>query len=98
MNRDNFPWVAIVIGFATVAGLFASGALSGGESRIPLLMLLFMSEFGGLVAAAGAYMAATQWLAHRERMPMLLAALTAAILAAALLLSGVMIWQQQISA
>lgn len=97
MKKENFPWVAIVIGFALVGGLFGSGALDGGESAIPLLMLLFMCELGGLVAAAGAYMAASQWLVHRDRLPMLFAALTAAALAATLLFSGVVIWQQHIA-
>jgi len=97
MNKENFPWIAIVIGFAMVAALFASGAMGGGESAIPLLMLLFMSEFGALVAATGAYMAGTQWLIRRNHLPPFFAAITAAILAITLLLSGVMIWQRHIA-
>jgi hypothetical protein len=99
MNKTNFPWIAFVFGLALLGGLFASGAIPPvGNYKLPLLLQLFMSEFGAVLCAAGAYAGGSHWLANRKNSSAMLAALLCAVLAVALGASGIMIWQHSVAA
>lgn len=99
MNKTNFPWIAIVFGIALLGALFAAGAIPpAGNYKLPLLMQLFMSEFGALVCAAGAYAAAGNWLENRQNTMALFAGVLAVLLGLALAASGVLIWQHSVAA
>lgn len=54
MNKTTFPLAALVISALLLAILFRFGT-EGGESRIPLLTMLLMSEFSFLITTAGTY-------------------------------------------
>lgn len=97
MNKTTFPWIAVTIGLFLIIGLYFAGAIPpSGEYAAPLLAMLFMSELGAIVSAAGAYTALRNWLDHRTQMLSLLLALVSAVLAIALLSTGVALWQHSV--
>jgi len=97
MTKLTFPWIALILGAVLLAGLFFAGAIPpSGEYAAPLLAMLFMSELGALISAAGAYMAFSNWLANRANMLQLIASLITAVLAVALLFTGVALWQHSV--
>lgn len=93
MNKNYYPWIAIVVGlvFATVL-VFAGTTSATAEYALPLLTMLFMSELGVLVTGAGAVVAARTWLAQRNNTAMLIAALACTALAIGLLSLGLALW------
>lgn len=99
MNKQTFPWIAIFLGLVLLGGLFFSGAIPPSDHyALPLLLLLFMSELGALISAAGAYGAGRNWLENRANTTAIIAALLAAALTVTLAVSGVMIWQHSMPA
>lgn len=93
MNTDTFPWVAVGIGLVVGLLLIGTGAIDpGGEHALPLLTMLFMSEFGFIVTLVGAGIATKIWLGQRSKLPMLLAGLLGAALAAGFALIGLRLW------
>ena len=98
MNKTNFPWIALVFGLFLLGGLFAAGAIPPvGNYKLPLLLQLFMAEFGALLSAAGAYAGGSNWLENRQNSTAILSALLCAVLAVALGASGMMIWQHSVA-
>lgn len=98
MNKNTFPWIAIAFSLILLGALFAAGAIPpAGNYKLPLLLQLFMSEFGAVVCAAGTYTAGGNWLADRTNTAALIATVVAALLAVALAASGVMIWQHSVA-
>ena len=93
MSKKHFPWIASAIGLLLVAAVFFAGATSPSrEYALPLLMMLFMSELGALVTAAGAFVGIRQWFGQRENIATLLAGLACAAMALALLSLGLTLW------
>lgn len=93
MNKTVFPWIASAIGLVFLAALSFAGATSAsGEYALPLLTLLFMSELGVLVTAAGAFVGLQLWSRQRHRLAFLFPALACAALAIALLVIGLALW------
>ena len=55
--KFSFPWIGLGIGLFLAIVLLMSGATGPGpEYRLPLLLLLFMSEFGLIVSVVGAFL------------------------------------------
>lgn len=95
MNKQNFPWFASAIGLLMLIVLYFAGAITTPtQTALPLLMVLFMSELGGLVSAVGAVVGARNWLAQRSNIQALTSAISSALFALALLSIGLSLWQQ----
>ncbi len=93
MNKNAFPLIASGIGVVLALVLARSGVdISNREPLLPPLTLLFISEFGFLVTAAGAWFGGRTWLAQRSQLGMLLAALACLALALAFLYIGLALW------
>lgn len=94
MNKNMFPWIASGIGLLLIAALFFAGATSASrEYALPLLMMLFMSELGGLVTAVGAVVGVQLWLRQRGNVAMLLVGIACAAMALAQLSLGLSLWE-----
>ncbi len=89
--KEKIPWVAAGIGGFFVLILYFSGVTSDGHFRIPLLMMLLMSELGCIVTAFGAYIGIKEWQASRSMMLILLVTLCA-ILFIVLGYLGIHLW------
>ncbi|NOY71378.1 MAG: hypothetical protein GXP14_03235 [Gammaproteobacteria bacterium] len=90
--KQKIPWVAAGIGGFFVLILYFSGVTSTeGHFKIPLLMMLLMSELGCIVTAFGAYIGIKEWQANRSMMLILLVTLCA-ILSVVLGYLGIHLW------
>jgi len=91
--KQKFPWIAAGIGGIFTLILYFSGVTPAeGQFRIPLLMMLLMSELGCIVTALGAYFGVKEWQQHRSVMLMVLVIVCAAF---SILLGyfGVTLWE-----
>jgi hypothetical protein len=67
MTKDNFPYIAAVLGVVlTVIVYKGSGLRDDGRTLIPLLTLLLITEFGAIVTAIGAYLGGKHIFATRK--------------------------------
>jgi hypothetical protein len=55
MNRRNFPTIALAVSVPLLLIVIFGGGPTPVETRMPLLALLLVSEFGLIVNTAGAY-------------------------------------------
>ena len=94
--KNAFPLLASGIGLvlALVLARTTSGIGGNSEPLLPPLTLLFISEFGFLLTAAGAWVGARVWLARRNQLGMLLAAIGCLVLALAFLYAGLGLWHE----
>lgn len=89
----SFPWLALGLGLLVALVLAASGALGPEEGRrLPLLMLLIMTEFGVLVTAIGAGVAIRAMLRQGVGFALLAVTLACVVLAALFLWLGIALW------
>jgi hypothetical protein len=89
----SFTWVALGLGLLLGLALLASGITNPqGEYRLPLLMLLFMNEFGFIVTAIGAGMGFNKAIKKQANAPLMIASLGCAIMSAAFLWLGIALW------
>ncbi|MCU7845847.1 MAG: hypothetical protein KZQ93_18600 [Candidatus Thiodiazotropha sp. (ex Monitilora ramsayi)] len=89
----TFPWLAAGIGFVLTLVLMQSGALSSQESlSLPLLTLLFISEFGFLVTTAGGVVAVRTLLQSGRRWSNLFIAAACFSLAITFFIVGLHLW------
>lgn len=66
MTKDNFPIIAAALGFLlTLLVLRGSRLGDDGNTLIPLLTLLLVSEFGAILTLIGLYFGGRQFLATR---------------------------------
>lgn len=66
MTKDNFPIIAAALGFLlTLLVLKGSQPGENGNTIIPLLTLLLISEFGAILTAIGSYLGGRHFLATR---------------------------------
>lgn len=92
-NRISFSWLAL--GFALLLALLLGwfGLGTGPEqARVPLLLLLFMSEFGALLAVAGAVAGALRLRRDGFQLALVLAVTGCALVAVVLALMGIALW------
>lgn len=97
MKRLNFPWIAAGIGIVLAFALLRGGAAEpAGAARLPTLTLLFMSEFGFLVTAAGAFVGIRNRQQTNGR-GQLLPGIACSILAAGFAVLGLMVWREHMA-
>lgn len=93
MTASKFPSLALGLGLVLALILLASGATDPtGEHRLPLLLLLLMSEFGFIVTAAGAFVAARVGQRSGFRFALVSTALGCAALSIGFAVIGLALW------
>ena len=92
--KFSFPWLAAGLGLLFAMVLLQTGVLGPAESRsLPLLTMLFISEFGFLVTAAGSFVAGKTLLQQGRNWTQLLLTLACGALSIAFFSLGIMLWQ-----
>lgn len=92
MNAARFPLIATAVSIVLVAVLVFAGSRESGYA-LPLLTLLLISEFGFLVAAAGAYFGFREWFANGFRPAVSLAAIACIALSLWFAVKGYLLWE-----
>lgn len=92
--KFSFPWFAAGTGLLLAMVLIQSGVLGDASERsLPLLTLLFISEFGFFVTAAGTVMAGRNLQQQGRSLSGLLLTLACGALAIAFFALGILLWQ-----
>lgn len=92
--KFSFPWMATGIGLILAIVLLRSGALSDGETlALPLLTLLFISEFGFVVTGAGGVIAGKSLLRGTRSWTNLLLTIACLALSVAFFAIGILLWR-----
>jgi hypothetical protein len=96
--KFSFPWLAAGLGLLLSIVLLQSGILGDASERsLPVLTLLFISEFGFLVTSAGSVIALRSlWLQGRSLSNLLLT-LACGLLAIAFFTLGIMLWRSSVA-
>ncbi len=92
--KFSFPWLAAGLGLILAMVLIQTGVLGAAEDRsLPLLTMLFISEFGFLVTAAGSFFAGKALRAQARSWSNLFLTLACGALAIAFFTLGIRLWQ-----
>jgi len=93
MKHSVIPMLTTATGILLGVVLVVAGATAPkGEQALPLLMMLFMSELGFIVALGGALYGVKLWQQQREKRFLLLNAAAGFVLALGLLILGLILW------
>ncbi len=93
--KANFPWISAGLGLTLALVLIGSGVFKDPAERgLPLLTTLFITEFGFLVTAAGAFISGRSFLATDRRWTHSLLTLVCGALALAFFILGLLMWQE----
>jgi hypothetical protein len=96
--KFSFPWLSAGIGLLLAMVLIQSGVLGDAADRsLPLLTLLFISEFGFFVTAAGSVMAGRTLLQQGRSWSNLLLTLACGALSIAFFTLGILLWQSTVA-
>jgi hypothetical protein len=96
--KFSFPWLAAGLGLLLSMVLLKSGVLGPADARsLPLLTLLFISEFGFFVTAAGSIVAGRTLIRQGRDWTHLLLTLACGVLAVAFFSLGIMLWQGSVT-
>ncbi len=94
----SFPWLSAGIGLLLAMALIQSGALGQATDRsLPLLTMLFISEFGFFVTAAGSVMAGRTLLKQGRSWSNLLLTVACGALSLAFFTLGILLWQSSVA-
>ncbi len=94
----SFPWIASGIGLILAMALIKAGILGEAEEMsLPLLTMLFISEFGFFVTAAGSFLAGKRLVRQGRSLSNLLLTLTCGALAIAFFSLGIWLWRGTIT-
>ncbi len=91
--KFSFPWLASGIGLVLVMVLIKGGALAAEDRALPLLTLLFISEFGFMVTAAGGYVAVKSLLQAEKNWRNFMLTLACISLSIAFFTLGILLWR-----
>jgi len=93
MSKQQFPWIALGAGLIICLVLIWSVPQDGaGTTKLPLLGLLLMTEFGFAVTAIGAWLGGRRILGGPFRLSLVLVTIGCIALAVALLVIGITLW------
>ncbi|MET0028729.1 MAG: hypothetical protein ABW101_13965 [Candidatus Thiodiazotropha sp.] len=93
--KANFPWISAGLGLTLAMVLISSGVFKDPAERgLPLLTTLFITEFGFLVTAAGAFISGKSVLETERRWSQILLIAVCGALAIAFFLLGLTFWQE----
>jgi hypothetical protein len=93
MTTARFPTLALSVGLVLALVLLAAGGGDpAGEHRLPLLMLLLMSELGFIVTAIGAFVGIRGMRGEGPRLASLSVTLGCMTLAVGFVVMGLALW------
>ncbi|MCG7874462.1 MAG: hypothetical protein N0C88_11570 [Candidatus Thiodiazotropha lotti] len=93
--KANFPWISAGLGLTLAMVLISSGVFRDPAERgFPLLTTLFITEFGFLVTAAGAFVSGRSSLVTKRRWSQILLTVVCGALALAFFILGLTLWQE----
>jgi len=93
MKPEAFTWIALSLGLAiAMVALPASAPDADGAAALPLLTLLFLSEFGFILTALGAGVGIRRLRAAGVRFALLAAVIGCAVLAVLFVWLGLSLW------
>ena len=92
--KQKFPFIAAGVAIVFVLILHLSGATSDAAGfKMPLLMMLLMSELGAIVSALGAYFGFMIWKDKRGNGVLLMTSGACVLLCVALAMIGFALWE-----
>lgn len=93
MTKDNFPYIALILGLILTAIVFKGSELrDDGNTLLPLLTLLLVSEFGAIVTAIGVYLGSKHYLSTREISGHTAVTILCAVLCVQFVIRGFNLW------
>lgn len=93
MKTEAFTWIALTLGLAiAMVALPASAPGADGATSLPLLTLLFLSEFGFILTALGSGAGIRRLRAEGVRFALLAAVVGCAVLAILFVWLGLSLW------
>ena len=93
--KANLPWISAGLGLTLAMVLISSGVFREPTERgLPLLTSLFITEFGFLVTAAGAFVSGKSYLETERRWSQILLMVVCGALALAFFILGLTLWQE----
>jgi hypothetical protein len=96
--KFSFPWLAAGIGLLLAMVLLQTGVLGEADDRsLPLLTMLFISEFGFIVTAAGSFVAGRTLLRQGHSWANLFLSVACGALAIAFFILGFQLWQSSMT-
>lgn len=91
MKMTAFPLVAMLIGGFIQLVLMMTASESG-ETAVPILTLLLMTEFGFIVSVIGAFLGVKRIVAREHDLKLVLPTLACIVIAVMLALEGYEMW------
>jgi len=93
MNKNRFPWIALVLGLMlSLLVAFGSMPAAGGHTRLPVLMLLLSCEFGFIVTLAGGATGLLQLRSQASQRTLIPVSVACLLLAIAFAYLGLELW------
>lgn len=93
MKPAYFPYIAIALGVVLLLAVIKGSQLSSqGETHLPLLTLLLMSEFSAIVTAIAAFLGFKQIRSGSYTPVYLLTTIACGLLSACFLYLGIKLW------
>ena len=93
MTKDNFPYIAVILGLILTAIVFKGSELrDDGSTLLPLLTLLLVSEFGAIVTAIGVYLGSKEYLSTRKFSGYTAITILCAVLCVQFVIRGFNLW------
>ena len=93
MTKDNFPYIAVILGLVLTTIVFKGSELrDDGNTLLPLLTLLLVSEFGAIVTAIGVYLGSKHYLSTREISGHTAVTILCAVLCVQFVIRGFNLW------
>ena len=93
MTKDKFPLIASMLGCFLILVVFKGSELrDDGNTLLPLLTLLLVSEFGAIVSAAGVYFGGRHFLETRRISMSTVATICCGCLCVLFVVRGFQLW------
>ena len=93
MTKDNFPYIAGVLGIVLTIIVFKGSVLrDDGRTMLPLLTLLVVCEFGAIVTAIGTYVGIKDLFSTRKFTKATAVSLLCLFMSLHFILGGIELW------
>ncbi len=93
MTKENFPYIAAVLGLVLTIVVFKGSELrDDGSTLLPLLTLLLVSEFGAIVTAIASYLGGKHYFSTREISGYTAVTILCAVLCVQFVMRGFALW------
>ena len=94
MGKQNFPYIALFLGMMFMLAVTFGGQVNGAinNTRLPLLILLIISEVAFILTAIAAYLSIKQMYAEGFDVKMMIVSVLCVISAITFLVKGISFW------